>query len=96
MRGESDHDYGVGESKLSQAMRFAIWCRNQRTPMPHQRVMRYFNVSRATAYRWIQAFRIVDPDHARRVFPDGGVDDPDIDDSAPYECNTKKDVNPPY
>lgn len=42
---------------IETAMRFVVWANTSHTPPDPRRVMVRWNVSRATAYRWIAAWR---------------------------------------
>ncbi|WP_162405561.1 hypothetical protein [Pseudoxanthomonas jiangsuensis] len=42
---------------LERAMLFALWAAGLRLPLTADRVMARYRVSRATAYRWMRAWR---------------------------------------
>lgn len=46
-------DYG-----MEHWIRFGDWCRSSRLPVTVEMIRGHFNVSRATAYRWFNAWRM--------------------------------------
>jgi hypothetical protein len=47
---------GVG-SLFELGIRFATWADNQRTPLSYRLVMSKFGISRATAFKWLRAWK---------------------------------------
>lgn len=45
------------ESSLEFAMRFNAWTKSLSTPLTVERIQDHWEVSRATSYRWLRAYR---------------------------------------
>lgn len=58
----------VGGALAAQYIRFGAWASSCRRPVTAARIRREFNVSRATAYRWLAALKDALP--SVRVAPD--------------------------